>query len=135
MRDDGLLDLYFRGYYSTIGRYGGVNGRMYPTGNEVSTNEATVMATMGGSPHRQPFRIFATDYETYDVTYDCKELSGGFIYTLFSVSTKEVNASDETMAEVRNMLRKRLPEYNIDEDSDLVWTKQGGDCEYEWKYS
>ena len=66
-----MLDLYFRGLRS--GEYRGIDGVMYPAEAGVSPNEATVMATMGGKPHRLPFKIFATDYETYDISYSCEE--------------------------------------------------------------
>ena len=34
------------------------------------------MATMGGRPERHPIKMFDTDYENYEIYYDCKEYFG-----------------------------------------------------------
>ncbi len=34
------------------------------------------MATMGGRPERSPIKVFYTDYENYEISYDCKEFAG-----------------------------------------------------------
>lgn len=41
-----------------------------------SSTTWTCMATMGGYPKRIPFKIFDTDYETYDLSYFCEEKLG-----------------------------------------------------------
>ncbi len=64
------MDLYFRGYYPFLGDYMGVDGTMYQC-DEGSSKTWTCMATMGGGSHRIPFKIFDTDYESYEIMYNC----------------------------------------------------------------
>ena len=134
LNQDQDLDLYFRGYYNFLFKYMGVNGTMYQC-DEASEDGATCMATMHGGSHRSPIRVFDTDYETYEIMYDCQEVLGGAMkMEMFSVTTKDVNPSDETMARVKMVVREKLPQYDLDQAWGLVKPLQGDGCKYEWQY-
>ena len=81
------------------------------------------MATMGGGSKRQPFKIWLTDYETFDITYDCRNLASGLMkYETFSVSTRDPVASKSTLRKVNDVLKSKLPQYTLDH-TDLYFTK------------
>ena len=127
---NGSLDLYFRGFYRFLGKYRGVNGTLYKAR---AGAPHTAMATMGGRPHRQPFSIFATDYKNYEIYYSCSNIADGFMkYEMFSISTRKMKIDKLTLAKVKAIVKSRLPSYDLDKTSGLVWTKQGGDCKYVW---
>ena len=80
IRDDGNINLYFRGYYHWLFSYQGANGVMSDC-NEGSADTFTCRATMGGGSKKSPFSIFATDYENYDISYQCEQTWGGWYKT------------------------------------------------------
>ena len=67
-RDDGNINLYFRGYYHWMFRYMGVNGVMSDC-DEGSLDFFSCRAIIGGGTHKNPIKVFATDYNNYDVSY------------------------------------------------------------------
>ena len=83
---DGDVDLYFRGYYSILFRYNGIDGTLYQC-DEGTPSTWTCMATMGGRPKRHPIKMFDTDYENYEIYYDCTEFAG-FKTESFAVSSR-----------------------------------------------
>ena len=108
--ENGDIQLYFRGYYNLFWRYSGVDGMMYQC-DEGAADDFTCMATMG--PHsarpgekRIAFHIFDTDYESYDISYECFDLHGLVKYEMFSVATREENASEETMDKVKAVIEE-----------------------------
>lgn len=73
MIEEGDVDLYFRGrhYWQSVGnQYRGVNGVLYRC-DEGSATTQTCMATMGKSTEKILFKIFQTDFITYDLSYHC----------------------------------------------------------------
>ena len=92
LNKDGDIDLYFRGYYSLFGDYMGVDGTMYQC-DEGSSKTWTCMATMGGRSHRRPFKIFDTDYTSYEIMYACENINSFSKTELFAVSSRSPTAS------------------------------------------
>ena len=132
---DKSMDLYFRGYYMWRFGYMGASGTMYQC-DEGSADSFTCMATMGRSPKRSPFPIWATDYDNYDIGYSCTDHLGGRVkFEMFSVASRTPEMSDEVMAQVSQIIEEKIPHYNLDKARGLYWTKQNGWCEYSWKWA
>merc|ERR1711907_258267 len=133
--DDGDVDLYFRGYYGFLQKYMGVDGVLYQC-DEGSPDTFTCMATMAGGSDRLPFGIFDTDYETYDIYYDCTDVAGGLMKKeSFAVATRDMQPSDETVSKIKEVVAKKLPHYNLDTAWGLTYDNQGEDkCTYEWQF-
>ena len=118
------MDLYFRGYYYIKMGYMGIDGTLYQC-DEGSPSTFTCQATMGPSPHRSPIRIWHTDYDTFDISYDCSEMFGGRLKSeSFSVAARQPEISQETRDRVNAVIRERIPHYDLDTASGLYWTKQ-----------
>ena len=131
------IQLYFRGYYNMFWRYSGVEGMMYQC--DEGSDDFTCMATMGPhsrdeGQHRIPFHIFDTDYESYDISYECYDFHGFVKYEMFSVATREENASKETMDKVKAVIDEKIPHYKLDSNWLLVSGLQGEFCDYEWNF-
>ena len=112
------------------GKYSGVNGELSDceTG---SLQDSTCMATMGGSTHKGPFKMMATDYVNYDIQYDCKAFWGIFFFEYFAISSRTMEMSETIQEEVRSVVKSKLPHFNLDDG--MYWTKQGEDrCQYYW---
>ena len=77
VRDDGKINLYFRGYYHWMLKYQGIDGVMSDC-DEGSPDSFTCQATMGGGTRLNPIKIFATDYKNYDISYSCSDYWGMF---------------------------------------------------------
>ena len=126
------IALHFRAYYYLMLNYVGVDGVMYQCDEDL--DEGTCMATMAGKPHRVPFKIFDTDYETYDIFYDCKDIAGGMMKNeMFSVYTREVDPSDETLEAIKKRVAEKLPQYDLDTAWGLV-TPSHDKCVYKWEF-
>ena len=68
------------------------------------------MATMHGGSNRLPFKIFHTDYESYDIHYHCEDVAGGYFKNEeFSVATRDVKPSKETMDVIKKVVAEKLP--------------------------
>ena len=91
------------------------------------------MATMGGGSHRIPFKIFDTDYENYEIHYDCSEFAG-FKTEMFAVASRTQTMTPEVLETVKAVIREKIPQYDLDKSSLLYWDKQGGWCNYEWRF-
>ena len=131
---NGDVSLYFRGYYNLMMKYMGVDGTMYQC-DEGSPDTFTCMATMHGGSHRSPIHVFDTDYESYEIMYECADVLGGLMKNeMFSVTTREPEASPETMARVEMVVRERLPQYDLETSWGLTKPKQGSDCSYDWQF-
>ena len=133
------MDLNFRGYYMWRFGYMSGSGTMYKCGESTSTCEATMEATMqasmGESTKRSPFPIFYTDYENFDISYLCREYWGGMVrYEMFSLNTRTPEPSDDVMAQAKQIINSKIPQYNLDKSGGLYWTKQQGWCQYDWKF-
>ena len=131
LNQEGNLELYFRGFYNLYGwgKYEGVNGELSDCGG--SLEGSTCMATMGGSSHKKAFKMLATDYKNYDIQYGCKPFWGIFYSDSFSISSRTMEMSDTVQAEVRTVVKSKLPHLHL-QDS-MYWTKQGEDrCQYYW---
>ena len=132
LNQDGSLDLYFRGFYNLHGwgKYSGIDGKLFDCG-ENSLSSGTCMATMGHSQHKHPFKMFATDYENYDIYYDCKSFWGIFHASNLSITSRKMEMSEDVQQEVRKLIKDKIPHYHL--DSGMYWTKQGEDrCQYYW---
>jgi len=87
---DGNVDLYFRGYYHWMFKYSGINGRMYNC-DEGSSDTFTCQATMGDwSSNRHPIKVFDTDYQNYEIYYDCSDYMGG----LFKIESMAIGSRE-----------------------------------------
>jgi len=84
------IDLYFRGNYLVAG-YQGVDGKLSGCGDH---GKSTCYATMhnhhwGKWKELIPFNVLDTDYENYEVYYDCHNiLFGLFKWTDFAVYSR-----------------------------------------------
>ena len=132
LRDDGNLDLSFRGLYGLWGYRSG-DGALYQC-DEGSADGWTCMATMGRSSKRSPFPIFATDYENYEIGYSCRSMLG-MKYENFSIATREREMSDGVRTLVKEALKVKLPSWADNFDSYITWTGQDDDCEYSWNWN
>ena len=92
------------------------------------------MATMGGGSHRVPFKIFDTDYENYEIYYDCSQF-GAMKTESFAVSSRTKVMTPEVLETVKAVIKEKIPQYDLDESSLLYWDKQGGWCNYEWRFN
>ena len=88
---------------------------------------------MGGSPHRVGLKIFYTDYENIEIGYSCDKTYGGK-YETFALVTRDPNPSPEVMAKAKQVIKERIPQYDLDTAWNLHWTTQGGWCEYDWQF-
>merc|ERR1711907_646510 len=109
---DGDVDLYFRGYYWMMLRYMGVSGTMYQC-DEGSPTTWTCQATMEGGSHRSPIRVWETDYENFDIMYECSQ-HGWFKNEMFSVAARTPHMSEENWAKVKAIVHEKMPSYDID---------------------
>ena len=91
------------------------------------------MATMNGGNFRAPLKIFYTDYENIEIGYSCRNTYGGK-YEMFALVTRESSPSKAVLAKANQIIKERIPEYDLDTSTDLYWTKQNGWCQYDWKY-
>jgi hypothetical protein len=66
------------------------------------------MATMGGRPERHPIRVFYTDYENFDIYYDCSEFAG-FKTESFAVTSRTPTMSPEVLETVKAVIREKIP--------------------------
>ena len=116
----------------------GANGTMYQCdegSKDTFTCMATMEASMGKSTKRSPFPIWYTDYENIDMMYTCSEHFGGwFKYQSLSVSSRTSQISDENLDKVKQIIKEKIPEYDLDTSSGLYWTKQNNWCSYDWKF-
>lgn len=117
--DTESVDLFFRGYYTVTGQYRGVDGTLYDCGN---SDKRTCMATMQNGKVRAPLQIFYTDYENIEIGYGCRNAYGGK-YETFALVTRDPKPSDEVMQKARDIIKERIPQYDLDESTDLHWTK------------
>ena len=132
MNADEDVDLYFRGYYWLALRYMGATGTLYQC-DEGSPETWTCQATMGESDKRSPFGIYDTDYETYEIMYNCEQM-GWLKNEWFSVNTREEQASEETMAAINEIIREKIPQYDLNTSWGLTYNNQGSSCTYDWQW-
>ena len=135
--ENGNTDLYFRGFYNWHGwgRYFGVNGELSEceTG---SSDTYTCLASMGHhGKHKytkRPINVLATDYENYDIYYECHDFFGFFNMDNLSISSRNTHKmSEDKIDEVVEVVKHKLPHYNL--KKDMYFTKQGEDkCDYYW---
>merc|ERR1712032_436568 len=134
-KDDGSLDLWFRGFYWMMLSYQGGGGVMYDCDD--ANDEWACKATMGTKSYDRAkgFPIKYTDYDNYQISYFCNDMIDGVMkYEWFSVYTRDQNASDEVMELAKAKVVELVPSYDIDSILNifLYWTNQNN-CEYEWK--
>ena len=77
----------------------GVDGTMYQC-DEGSSKTWTCMATMGGGSHRTPFKIFDTDYTSYEIMYNCENINSFSKTEYFAVSSRTPTVSKEFLNKV-----------------------------------
>ena len=133
-REDGNVDLYFRGYYWALADYMGVNGTMFQCG-EGSKDTWTCQASMGTTDvhaKRHPIHVLATDYENWNVGYECKEHHSGFYKTEWvTINARTPQISDEAMNAALAAIKKQSPSYDTS-NWTLTLVKQGETCDYDW---
>ena len=127
VNQDGDVDLYYRGKFPMRG-YKGVDGTIY-------CEDGSCDATMAEKEERYPFRIFATDYDNYQIDYFCFTKMGVKM-EYFATYTREVVNSEETDALIRAALEEKLPKFaeTYDNRFHTYSTYQGENCDYEWMY-
>ena len=134
LREDGNVDLYFRGYYWLLADYMGVNGTMYQCG-EGSKDTFTCMASMGSTNEnakRRPIHVLATDYENWNVGYECKEhMHGLYKNEWVTILSRKTDISDEHMNAALAAIKKQSPDYDTS-NWNLTRVKQGDTCDYDW---
>ena len=99
----GDVDLYFRGRYPIVG-YKGVDGTMY------ECDSGLCQATMGGRPERHPLKIFYTDYENFEISYNCSKWWGS-AKEMLSINSRHETLSPEMMKKARAIINEKLPWY------------------------
>ena len=86
----------------------GVNGTMYQC-DEGSSKTWTCMATMGGGSHRVPFKIFDTDYTSYEIMYMCENINSFSKHEYFAVSSRTPTVSKEFLNKVNSVIKQKIP--------------------------
>ena len=130
---DGDIDLNFRGYYNLAMDYISGGGTMYQC-SEGSPTTWTCMATMG-SPRRSPYYVYLTDYKNYDIFYMCSNVMGGWMHNeMFSVNSRYPELSEDTLSNINEVVKKNLPQYDMDQSWVLTKPQQKDWCNYEWKF-
>ena len=133
-REDGNVDLYFRGYYWALADYLGVNGTMFQCG-EGSKDTWTCMASMGSTSEnakRHPIHVLDTDYENWNIGYECKEhMHGTYKTEWVTINARTPQISDDSMNAALASIHKTLPHYDTS-NWTLTHVKQGDTCNYDW---
>ena len=88
---------------------------------------------MGGSSKLNPLKVFDTDYENYDIYYDCWTFLGLFSADNLSISARKTEMSMETQMKIRDVINEKLPHYDL--DKGMYWTAQDDQCLYDWRFS
>ena len=138
---DGNVDLYFRGKYPIVG-YKGVDGVLY------DCPDGQCHATMGGSPREKaiPFDFFWTDYDNFEVSYNCSSLLGGLMKNeMLSISGRNPTMTPEVMMKAQDQIKEKLPDYyDYMFNPKSSWMSfipmtynplQGDQCSYDWRYT
>mmetsp|Transcript_27282 Transcript_27282/g.33927 ORF Transcript_27282/g.33927 Transcript_27282/m.33927 type:complete len:206 (+) Transcript_27282:90-707(+) len=131
LNDDGSVTVYNRaytpfafGYYDVLGK--GVESEVTGPGSLVVSFHSEPDSSRPGN-----YNVLDTDYDTYALFFSCSEKTNfGIEYANFSFSilSRERTLSDDLRAELAEKTKAILPSY--DYDSNVVDTKQEGDCEY-----
>merc|ERR1719230_2049701 len=111
-------------------KYMGVGGTMYEC-DQGSPDTWTCQATMTGSEHRSPIRVWETDYKNYDIMYECTQ-HGWFKNEMFSVASREPTMSEENWTKVKAIIDEKIPQYSLDKSYITSYPKQEGKCQYDW---
>ncbi len=90
----------------------GVNGTMYQC-NEGTSKTWTCMATMGGGSHRIPFKIFDTDYKSYQIMYSCENIDEFSKTESFAVSSRTPLVTKEFYDKVNKVIKQKIPQYDL----------------------
>ncbi len=89
------------------------------------------MAKMDHSTRKHGFKMLATDYVNYDISYDCKSFWGIFHASNLAITSREMKMSEEIQQKVRKVIKDKIPEYILTDG--MYWTMQGKDrCQYYW---
>ena len=67
------------------------------------------MATMGGRSHRKPFKIFDTDYTSYEIMYGCENIDDNSKTESFAVSSRTPTVSKQFLEKVNEVIKKKIP--------------------------
>ena len=130
LREDGNVDLYFRGEYPWGFR--GATGVLY------NCPQGQCEATMGSSPFRSNFDVFYTDYNNFEIYYECQELFWGTMRNeRIAISSRTPHMTPTIMNEVKKIIKDRIPGYydylfNNVVEFESHDTVQGGRCKYQW---
>ena len=93
------------------------------------------MATMGGGSHRIPFKIFDTDYTSYEIMYHCENIDKISKTESFAVSSRTPQVTKEFFEKVNKVIKQKIPQYDLySTDATLYYDVQNSFCKYEWKY-
>ena len=63
------------------------------------------MATMGGGSHRIPFKIFDTDYTSYEIKYNCENINSFSKTEFFAVLSRTPTVSKEFLDKVNSVIK------------------------------
>lgn len=77
---------------------------------------------MAGKAQRAPYKVFYTDFENIDVYYSCKKNDKGAKVENFAVSLRDPKPSPEILKKVKQVVKERIPQYDLDAAKDLHWT-------------
>ena len=85
------------------------------------------------SPYGLDYRVVATDYTSYAITYSCFDLffrvNNGVSFLITREPLVEGTADYDAMIDkVDQIYAEKMPEFPKDER--MFTTKQGGDCQY-----
>ena len=131
-KDDGSLDLWFRGYYWMMLSYQGGGGTMYDC--DQANSDWTCKATMGSSDKRAEFPILYTDYDTYQISYFCMDMIEDVMkYEWFAISTRDQNADESVIQAANAKVAELIPQYDINKIENIfLYRTNQNICEYEW---
>eukprot|EP00806_Schmidingerella_arcuata_P003179 Macronucleus_3879.p1 GENE.Macronucleus_3879~~Macronucleus_3879.p1 ORF type:complete len:205 (+),score=90.89 Macronucleus_3879:1-615(+) len=129
LNDDGSVTVYNRAH--NIGGYSDITGKAVES--QVSGPGSLVVDFFAEPDATKPgnYNVIDTDYKTYSLFYSCNEETKFGVSVRnesFAILARTKSLSDDLLAELAEKTKAILPSY--DYDSNVVDTKQEGDCEY-----
>ena len=113
------------------GHHGRHHGRHGHHGHHGHHHDKKHWTHWNGGARKHDINILATDYDNYEVSYQCYDFNGIFHVDNLSISGRTTELSEEIQEEIRGVIEAKIPHYNL--DRAMYWTKQGEDrCNYYW---
>ena len=132
-KEDGTMNLYFRGYYWALLDYMGVNGTMFDC-DKGSKDTWTCQATMGHygtKGHHSNIHVLGTDYKNWSALHECKDHMHGLYHSEWvTILSRTQDISDEHHNTARNLIHSQTPHYDL--SSHTMKRTRQEQCDYDW---